>query len=80
MVKNPPANVGDTGSRPGLGRSHMPQSNWAHAPQLLSLRSRAREPQLLRPMRLERLLSSHATTAEARAPRARAPQWERPLQ
>ena len=22
---------------PGLGRSHMPQSNWAHEPQLLSL-------------------------------------------
>ena len=27
MVKNPPANAGDTGSSPGLGRSHMPQSN-----------------------------------------------------
>ena len=26
-VKNPPANVGDTGMAPGLGRSHMPQSN-----------------------------------------------------
>ena len=26
-VKNPPANTGDTGSSPGLGRSHMPQSN-----------------------------------------------------
>ena len=26
-VKNPPANAGDTGSSPGLGRSHMPQSN-----------------------------------------------------
>ena len=23
-VKNPPANAGDTGSIPGLGRSHMP--------------------------------------------------------
>ena len=38
MVENPPANAGDTGSSPGLGRSHMPQSNWAHEPQLLSLR------------------------------------------
>ena len=27
VVKNPPANVGDTGSRPGLGRSHMPRSS-----------------------------------------------------
>ena len=27
VVKNPPASAGDTGSSPGLGRSHMPQSN-----------------------------------------------------
>ena len=27
VVKNPPVNAGDTGSSPGLGRSHMPQSN-----------------------------------------------------
>ena len=27
VVKHPPANAGDTGSSPGLGRSHMPQSN-----------------------------------------------------
>ena len=27
MVKNLPANAGDTGSIPGPGRSHMPQSN-----------------------------------------------------
>ena len=27
VVRNPPANAGDTGSSPGLGRSHMPQSN-----------------------------------------------------
>ena len=38
MVENLPANAGDTGSSPGLGRSHMPRSNWAHEPQLLSLR------------------------------------------
>ena len=37
MVENLPANAGDTGSSPGLGRSHMPQSNWAHESQLLSL-------------------------------------------
>ena len=27
VVKNPPANAEDTGSIPGPGRSHMPQSN-----------------------------------------------------
>ena len=27
VVKNPPANAGDMGLRPGLGRSHMPRSN-----------------------------------------------------
>ena len=37
VVENLPANAGDTGSSPGLGRSHMPWSNWAHEPQLLSL-------------------------------------------
>ena len=47
VVKNPPANAGDTGSSPGPGRSHMLRSNEARGPQLLSLRSRAREPQLL---------------------------------
>ena len=36
VVKNLPANAGDTGSIPGLGRSHMPQSNEACVPQLLS--------------------------------------------
>ena len=37
VVANPPANAGHTGSSPGLGRSHMPRSNWAREPQLLSL-------------------------------------------
>ena len=27
VVENLPANAGDMGSSPGLGRSHMPQSN-----------------------------------------------------
>ena len=27
VVENPPANAGDMGSSPGLGRSHMPWSN-----------------------------------------------------
>ena len=38
MVENLPANAGDTGSSPGLGRSHMPRNSWAREPQLLSLR------------------------------------------
>ena len=32
VVENLPANAGDTGSGPGLGRSHMPQSSWAREP------------------------------------------------
>ena len=56
VAKNPPANAGDTGSSPGPGRSRMPQSNKARAPQLLSLCSRAREPQLLKPAFLEPVL------------------------
>ena len=38
VVENLPASAGNTGSSPGLGRSHMPWSNWAREPQLLSLR------------------------------------------
>ena len=35
--KNPPANAGDRGTIPGLGRFHMLRSTYAHVPQLLSL-------------------------------------------
>ena len=56
VVKNPPANAGDMGSSPGLGRSHMPRSNSARAPEQLSLCSRAHEPQLLKPSHLEPVL------------------------
>ena len=38
MVENLPANVGDMGSGPGLGGSHMPRSDQAREPRLLSLR------------------------------------------
>ena len=38
VVENLPANAGDMGSSPGLGRSHMLRSDWAREPQLLSLR------------------------------------------
>ena len=37
VVENLPTYAGDTGSSPGPGRSHMPQSSWAREPQLLSL-------------------------------------------
>ena len=35
VVKNPPANAGDTCSSPGPGRSHMLRNNWAPEPQLM---------------------------------------------
>ena len=44
VVKNPPANAGDTGLSPGPGRSHMPRSNEARAPQILSPRATTTEP------------------------------------
>ena len=56
MVKNLPANAEDVGLIPGLGRSHMPQSNEAREPQPLSLSSRAHEPLLLSPRALEPVL------------------------
>ena len=57
VVKNPPANAGDAGLIPGLGRFHMPQDNCAlpqekpsqredHTPQL---ESSPRLPQLEKP-------------------------------
>ena len=46
VVKNPPANAGDTGSSPGPGRSHMLRSNQARAPQLLSPCATITEPAL----------------------------------
>ena len=63
MVERLPASAGDVGSSPGPGRSHMPQSSWAHVPQLLNLLYGACEPQLL---------SLRTTTTEARTPRTRA--------
>ena len=48
-VKNLPADAGDTGSIPCPGGPHMPQSNQAGALQLLSLCSRAWQPQVLKP-------------------------------
>ena len=48
VVENLPANAGDRGSSQGLGRSHMPRSNWAREPQLLSLCSATREAAIVR--------------------------------
>ena len=49
VVESLPADAGDTGSSPGLGGSHMPRSNWAREPQLLSLHIWSRAPQQERP-------------------------------
>ena len=65
MVKNPPANAGDMGSSPGPGRSHMPWSNKARMPQLLSLSSRAREPPLVKPAHHNEEQPPLATTRES---------------
>ena len=46
VVESPPASAGNMGSIPGPGRPNMPQGNWAHTPQILTLCSRAQEPQL----------------------------------
>ena len=51
MVKNPPDNARDMGLSPGPGRSHMPGSNYARAPQLLGLRSAKREATAMRSQR-----------------------------
>ena len=56
VVESLPASAGDTGSSPGLGGSHMPRSNWAREPQLLSLR-------------VWSLCSSTGETATVRGPR-----------
>ena len=61
VVKNLPANAGDTGSVLDLGRSHMSQSSYAHVSQLLSLSCRAWEPQLL---------SLHDIIIEAQVPQS----------
>ena len=68
MVKNPPASAGDMASSPGPGRYHMPQSNTAREPQLLSLHPRACESQLLKPARLEPMAPQQEATA-MRSPR-----------
>ena len=67
VVKNPSAKAGDTDSSPIWEDPTCRGATKPSVPQLLSLCSRAREPQLLSPC---------ATTTEARARRARALQQE----
>ena len=62
----PPASAGDTGSIPGTGGFHMPQSNQAHMPQLLSLCVTTTE--------------AHVSNTESCTPRACALQQEKPPQ
>ena len=78
VVGSLPANAGDTGSSPGLGGSHMPRSNWAREPQLLSLRvwslcSATREAAIVRGLRTgmksgPRLLRLEEALARRRGP------------
>ena len=51
--KNLPANAGDTGLIPGLGRFHVLQGNWAHVPQLLTLCPKTIAPQQEKPLQWE---------------------------
>ena len=76
-VVKKPANAGDMGSSPGLGRSHMPWSNNAHGPQLLSLHSRAHKPQLLKPACLEPVLCNERGLCTAMKSSHCSPQLEK---
>ena len=62
MVENLPAKAGDTGSSPGMGRPHMPRSNWA------------REPQLTEPAHLEPVLCNK-TGHDSERPAHRDEEW-----
>ena len=53
VVKNLPANAGDMGSVPDLGRFHMPWSNSVLAPQLLTPALKSHTPQQEKPLRRE---------------------------
>ena len=63
MVENLPANEGDTGSILGLGRFHMLWVTYAHAPELLSLHSKACGRQLLSLHALELCSATRGATA-----------------
>ena len=78
VVENLPANAGDTGSIPGLGGSHMPRSNWAREPQLLSLRvwslcSATREAAMVRGPRIAMKRGPHLPQLEKALAQKRRP-------
>ena len=78
VVENLPANAGDTGSSPGLERSHVPQSSWAREPQLLSLhvwslRSATREAAMVRGPRAAMESGPHLPQLEKALARRRRP-------
>ena len=67
VIKNLPDNAGDMGSNPDPGRSHMLRSNYAHAPQLLSLCSESLGTATTKAHVLE---CPHSATGEATAVRS----------
>ena len=78
VVENLPANAGDTGSSPGLGRFHMPRSNWAREPQLLSLSiwslcSATREAAIVRGLRTAMKSGPHSPQLEKALTQKRRP-------
>ena len=78
MVESLPANARDTGSSPGLGRSHVPRSNWAREPQLLSLRvwslcSAAGEATIMRGLRTAMKSGPHLPQLEKALAQKRRP-------
>ena len=71
VVKNPPANTGDTGSSPGPWSGKIPHAHGATKPVYHNYWVCALEP-------MTQLRSLRAATTEAREPRAHAPQQEKP--
>ena len=68
----------DTGSSPGLGRSHMPWSDWAREPQLLRLRvwslcSATREAAIVRGLRTAMKSGPHLPQLEKALAQKRRP-------
>ena len=78
VVENLPANAGDTGSSPGLGRSHVPRSDQAREPQLLSLHvwslcSATREAAIVRGLRTTMKSGPHLPQLEKALAQKRRP-------
>ena len=78
VVESLPANAGDTGSSPGLGGSHIPWSNWAREPQLLSLHvwslcSATREAAIMRGPRTAMKIGPHLPQLERALAQKRGP-------